>query len=47
MGFENHRLGPGTILIVNRKDQREVIHRRLRLLCGDDWTNECVVVDAM
>jgi hypothetical protein len=45
MGFEDHHLGPGTILLVNRGSELESLKRRIRALGGGDWKVESLDVD--
>ncbi|MGZ6143988.1 MAG: hypothetical protein ACXWLM_11660, partial [Myxococcales bacterium] len=46
MGFQRHEQPPGTVILINRGDQLGVLSRRIRGLCGDGWTIECIDVDA-
>lgn len=46
MGFREHKVGPGTVVIMNVATQLDAIARRLRRLSGGDWKIECVDVDS-
>jgi len=46
MGFDNHKIGPGTIFIINKENQLDIISRRLRRL-APDWKIERIAVEGI